>query len=330
MSSPRASNRETPLRLRFAAAVDEAIATEMRADPSVFVMATQPPEPLAAEFGLDRVRRMPISEALFTGMAIGAAMGLLRPVVLWRNATFSFVAFDQIANQAAKLRYMTGGQRDFPVTFICYGGGGLRMAAQHSQNPYGIFAQVPGLKIVAPANAADAYGLIRAAIRDDNPVIGFVASRLDLLEAEIPSAEHLVPLGQARVVTTGGDVTVVAVSGSMPTAKTAAEVVGCEGIEVELIDLRSIVPMDIEAIRASVQKTGRLVVVDEAPARCSVTSEVIALATEDPTTFRALRSSPVRVAGADAPVPYAPVLEDEALPSPTSVADAIRRAVANE
>jgi pyruvate dehydrogenase E1 component beta subunit len=301
--------------MTFAAALDEAMANEMRVDPRVFCLGTAPAPHHLEEFGPARVRRMPVSEPLFTGMAVGAAAMGLRPVVLWRNVTFGFVAFDQVANQAAKLRYMTGGQCTVPMVIRCYGGAGMRLAAQHSQSPYAIFAHLSGLKVVAPSNPADAYGLMRAAIRDDSPVVSFEATSLDATEGEVPTEDHFVPLGKAAVVAPGSDVTVVGIGSVMRVVHAAGQQAEARGISVELIDLRSIVPLDLETIHRSVRQTGRLVVVDESPETCSVASEICASVAEEDTTYGALRSPVKRICGGSAPVPYAPILEDELTPS---------------
>jgi len=324
MSTPNLDTLSSLRRMRFLEALDEAVAEEMRRDDHVFVMGTNPPGKLMHEFGPERVRRMPISEALFTGLAVGASCGVMRPVVMWRNATFGFVAFDQLANQAAKLRYMSGGQRAFPIVFRCHGGSGLRMAAQHSQSPYAIYAQLPGLKVIAPSNAADALGLLKTAIRDDNPVVSFEASALDDREGEVPGGDHLVPLGEAAVITSGEDVSLVSVGAALTAAEGAARALAEDGVSVELIDLRSIVPMDHQTIRESAAKTGRVVVVDEAPAACSVAAEITAVICEDPSTFAALRAPVRRVCGAATPVPFAPVLEDAVRPNADSVLAAVR------
>jgi acetoin:2,6-dichlorophenolindophenol oxidoreductase subunit beta len=312
-----------PRRMTFAAALDEAMAQEMREDSGVFCMGTALSVQHLDEFGPRRVRRMPISEPLFTGMAVGAAAVGLRPVVIWRNVTFGFVAFDQVANQAAKLRYMTGGQCSVPMVIRCYGGAGIRLAAQHSQSPYALFAHLPGLKVVAPSNAADAYGLMRAAIRDDNPVMSFESTILDSIEDEIPGPDHVVKLGAAAVAVPGSDVTVVGVGSAMRSVHDAGREALARGISIEIIDLRSIVPLDLETILESVRRTGRLIVVDEAPPMCSVASEICASVAEDEVTSRALRFPVRRVCGGSAPVPYAPVLEDELTPSAGDVLGAV-------
>lgn len=319
-----------PKLIKFAAAGDAALALEMRRDERVFVMATILPSQLHEEFGPERVRVMPISEALMTGMAVGAAADGMRPVVLWRNVTFGFVAFDQVANQAAKLRYMSGGQRAFPIVFRCAGGGGFRMAAQHSQSPYSIFAHIAGLKVIVPSTPDDLYGLMRAAILDDNPVVSFEARSLDNIESELDDEDHIVPIGKATVVRPGNDVSLIAIGAVLPKVLLAVDEVARDGLSVEVIDLRSIAPMDIEAIRQSVRRTGRLVIVDEAPAMCSASSEIAASVAEDGESLSALRSPIRRVTGAHVPIPYAAELEDEVLPTVGKIAVAIRETVTRE
>lgn len=317
-----------PRTLSFLSALDVGMAEEMRRDDRVFVMATNPPPSITDEFGPKRSRRMPISEAAFTGIAVGAAAAGLRPVVMWRNITFGFVAFDQVANQAAKLRYMAGGQRAFPIVFRAYGGGGLRLAAQHSQSPYAIYAHMPGLKVVVPSNAADALGLVKAAIRDDDPVICFEASRLDTTTATIPAGDHVVPLGEARICRTGSDITIVAIGAMVPAALAAADHLDAVGVSAEVIDPRSIVPLDRLAIVESVCKTRRLLVVDEAPSNCSVAAEVAATVAEHREAFAALAAPVVRLCGAATPVPYSPVLEDAVFPNAERVVQTVSEMLA--
>ncbi|HEX9494417.1 MAG TPA: transketolase C-terminal domain-containing protein [Candidatus Limnocylindria bacterium] len=312
--------------LTFTAALEEALAEEMRLDPRVFCLGTVPPAALVQEFGAKRVLKTPISETAITGMAIGAAGCGLRPVVLWGNVTFSFVAFDQVVNQAAKIRYMFGGQRDFPIVIRALYGGGLQLAAQHSQSPYSIFAHIAGLKVILPSGPADAKGLLKAAIRDNNPVLCFEGVRLADRQEDVP-ADHLVPLGSAAVKRAGSDVTVVAFGYMVQLALDAAVELERAGVSVEVVDPRSLVPLDRDTIRSSVRKTGRLVVVDEAPAMCSMASEIAAVVTEDDATFAALRAPIRRVNGAATPVPYSPPLEQAVLPSLTGVITAIREVV---
>lgn len=299
--------------ITYAAALERAIATEMRADPAVFHMGTLQPPSLLSEFGPERVRRTPISEAAMTGAAIGAAGCGMRPVVNWRCVTFTFVAFDQIVNQAAKLRYMSGGQVDFPIVFRTFYIGGMRSAAQHSQTGYSMFAHAAGLKIVAPSSPADAMGLLRSAIRDDDPVVCFEANRLDNLEGEVPD-DTLTPIGVAEVKRAGDDVTIVAIGSMVWPALEAAETLAAAGVEAEVLDPRTLVPLDIGAIRDSVRRTGHLVVADESPVTCSMAAEIAALVCEDDDAFRALRAPVRRVCAHQVPVPYSPPLEDFVLP----------------
>lgn len=315
--------------ISFAQALDEAMAEEMRRDPRVITLATDFTGNLSEEFGPARVRYSPISEAALTGMGVGAAGCGYRPVVNWRMVTFSFVAMDQIVNQASKIRYMFGGQADFPVTFRCTTGGGIGLAAQHSQSPYSMWMHVAGLKIVLPSTPADAKGLLKSAIRDNNPVVSFECSRLNTVVGPVPDGDHLVPIGAAEVKRQGRDVTVVALAYYVQEALQLAEQLAGEGISVEVVDPRTLVPMDAEAIRASVQKTGRLVIVDEAPATCSAASEIAALVAEDPASFRALKAPIERVCAVPVPVPYSPTLERAALPDAARLEAAIRRSLAS-
>ena len=309
--------------LTFQQALDEAVAEEMRRDQRVFLMATDFTGDPVKEFGPNRVRFTPISEAVLTGMGLGAAGCGFRPIVNWRMVTFSFVAMDQVVNQASKIRYMFGGQADFPVTYRCSTGGGIGLAAQHSQSPYSMWMHLAGLKIILPSTPADAKGLLKSAIRDDNPVVSFECSRLATLKGPVPDGDHLVPIGVADVKRAGTDVTIVALAYYVHAALALAEELARENISVEVVDPRTLVPMDAETLRASAQKTGRVVIVDEAPATCSAASEIAALLVEDPQTFRALKAPVVRVCAAPVPVPYSPSLENAALPSNDDIAAAV-------
>jgi pyruvate dehydrogenase E1 component beta subunit len=275
------------------------------------------------EFGPTRVRFTPISESVLTGMGLGAAGCGFRPIVHWRMVTFSFVAMDQIVNQASKIRYMFGGQADFPVTYRCTTGGGIGLAAQHSQSPYSMWMHLAGLKIVLPSTPADAKGLLKSAIRDNNPVVSFECSRLVAATGPVPDGDHLVPIGVADVKRAGADVTIVGLAYYVQEALAVAEELAREGISAEVIDPRTLVPMDIETVWTSVRKTGRLVIVDEAPATCSAASEIAALVVEDPDTFRALRAPVRRVCAVPVPVPYSPTLERAALPSRDDIKAAV-------
>lgn len=309
--------------ITFQRALEEAVAEEMRRDPRVITMATDFTGDPAAEFGPARVRFTPISEAVLTGMGLGAAGSGFRPIVHWRMVTFSFVAMDQVVNQASKIRYMFGGQADFPVTYRCSTGGGMGLAAQHSQSPYSMWMHLAGLKIVLPSTPADAKGLLKSAIRDNNPVVSFECSRLAGVTGPVPDGDHLVPLGVAEVKRAGTDVTIVGLAYYVGEALAVAGALAGEGISVEVVDPRTLVPMDVDTLRASVRKTGRLVIVDEAPATCSAASEIAALIAEDPDTFRVLKAPIRRVCAVPVPVPYSPPLEQAALPSRDDIKAAV-------
>ncbi len=309
--------------ISFQTALDEAVAEEMRRDPRIIVMATDFTGDPVKEFGPARVRFTPISEAVLTGMGLGAAGCGFRPIVNWRMVTFSFVAMDQIVNQASKIRYMFGGQADFPVTYRCTTGGGIGLAAQHSQSPYSMWMHLAGLKIILPSTPADAKGLLKSAIRDNNPVVSFECSRLATVTGPVPDGDHLVPIGVAEVKRAGTDVTIVGLAYYVQEALAVAEELAREGISIEVVDPRTLVPMDADTVRASVRKTGRVVIVDEAPATCSAASEISALLVEDPDTFRVLKAPVRRVCAVPVPVPYSPPLERAALPNRDDIKTAV-------
>ena len=309
--------------ITFAQALEEALIEEMERDERVITLATTRAPGLENKFGDKRVRFTPISEAAFTGIGLGAAGSGFRPVVHWGMVTFSFVAMDQVVNQASKIRYMFGGQADFPVTYRCSTGGGIGLAAQHSQSPYSMWMHLAGLKIVLPSTPADAKGLLKSAIRDNNPVVSFECSRLATLTGPVPDGDHLVPLGVADVKRTGTDVTIVALAYYVQESLAVADELAREGVSIEVLDPRTLVPMDVETLRASVQKTGRVVIVDEAPATCSAAAEIAALMVEDPDTFRALKAPVRRVCAMPVPVPYSPPLEQAALPSREDIKAAV-------
>ena len=309
--------------ISFQQALDEAVAEEMRRDPRVILMATDFTGDPVKEFGPERVRFTPISESVLTGMGLGAAGCGYRPIVNWRMVTFSFVAMDQIVNQASKIRYMFGGQADFPVTYRCTTGGGIGLAAQHSQSPYSMWMHLAGLKIILPSSPADAKGLLKSAIRDNNPVVSFECSRLATAKGPVPDGDQLVPIGVAEIKRRGTDVTIVGLAYYVSEALAVAEELAGEGISVEVVDPRTLVPLDVETLRASVRKTGRVVIVDEAPATCSAASEIAALLAEDPETFRALKAHVRRVCAVPVPVPYSPPLEGAALPNREDIKTAV-------
>jgi pyruvate dehydrogenase E1 component beta subunit len=314
-------------RLSYGAALELALAEEMQRDDRVYTMATSPSPALLAEYGPRRVKRMPISEATMTGIAVGSAGCGYRPVVHWGSVTFAFMAFDQVVNQACKIRYMFGGQRDFPIVFRARYGNGSRSAAQHSQTGYALYAHLAGLKVVLPSGAADAYGLLKSAIRDNNPVVVFEAGRSDPLEEEVEAGDSLVPIGAASVKRPGTDVTVVALGYMVVAALAAAEELERDGVSVEVIDPRTLVPLDVDTLRQSIRKTGRLVVVDESAPVCSMASEIAAVAAEDWETCRMLRAPVRRLCMPSVPVPFSPPLEDFVLPDQSRIAATVRELV---
>lgn len=313
--------------LTYSEAALEAIAQEMRRDPKIFYMSTDALPPLLKEFGPERVRATPITEAALTGMAIGAAGCGFRPIADWRQVTFCFVAMDQIVNQAAKIYYMFGGQVNFPILFRAAVGGGGLVAAQHSQSPYSMFMNVAGLKMFLPSTPYDIKGLLKTAIRDNNPVISFESSRLMTRKGPVPEEDYAIPFGQADIKREGKDVTVVALAWLVHETLAAAEELATEGISVEVVDPRTLVPLDTETIRGSVQKTGRLVIADEAGPTAGFSAEVAAIATEDRATFARLQAPVKRVCALQVPIPYSPVLEAEVFPDRKRIVAAIREAL---
>jgi pyruvate/2-oxoglutarate/acetoin dehydrogenase E1 component len=310
--------------LTYSEAAQEAVAEEMRRDPKIFYMSTDAIPSLLSEFGDQRVRATPITEAAFTGMAIGAAGCGFRPIADWRQVTFCFVAMDQIVNQAAKIHYMFGGQVTFPILFRATVGGGGRVAAQHSQSPYSMFMNVAGLKMILPSTPRDMKGLLKTAIRDNNPVISFESNRLMTRKGPVPDEDYTIPLGKADIKREGSDVTVVALAWLVHEAVAAAEELAQEGISIEVIDPRTLAPLDTQTIRNSVQKTGRLVVADEAGPTAGFSAEVAAVATEDAATFAQLKAPVKRVCALQVPIPYSPVLEDHVFPDRKRITAGIR------
>ena len=273
----------------------------------------------------DRVMDTPISESAFIGAAIGAASCGMRPIVELMYMDFWGVCGDQIANQAAKFRYMFGGKSRTPVVIRTLMGAGQRGAAHHSGTYYSIYTHIPGLKVVAPSNPYDAKGLLIAAIRDDDPVI-YCEHKIMLNDrGEVPEEPYVIPLGKANVVREGSDVTIVALSKMVTFAAEAADALAAEGISAEVVDPRTISPLDEETILASVEKTGRLVVADEANPRCSVATDISALAARK--AFGALRAPIELVTAPHTPVPFNPLLEDLYIPGAERIAEAVRRVV---
>ncbi len=313
-------------------ALRDAMTAEMRADGDVFLMGEEVAQYQGAykisqgmldEFGPRRVIDMPITEAGFTGMAIGAALSGLKPVVEFMTFNFAMQAIDQIVNSAAKTLYMSGGQLGCPIVFRGANGAAARVAAQHSQCFASWYAHIPGLKVVAPWSSADAKGLLRAAIRDPNPVIVLENEILYGQSFECPTAEDFIlPIGKAKVERLGADVTIVAYSIEVGLAMQAAEALAAEGIEAEVVNLRTLRPLDTETIVASVRKTNRLVTVEEGWPYANVGTEVAMRVIEK--AFDHLDAPPVRVCGLDVPMPYAANLERLALPRVEHVVAAVK------
>ena len=314
-------------------ALRDAMAEEMRADPDVFLMGEEVAEYQGAykvsqglldEFGAGRVIDTPITEAGFAGIGVGAAMGGLKPIVEFMTFNFAMQAMDHLINSAAKTLYMSGGLLPVPVVFRGPNGAAARVAAQHSQCYASWFAHVPGWRVIAPYSAADAKGLLKAAIRDPNPVVFLENELLYGQSFEVPEdGDHLVPIGKAAVVRPGSDATVAAFSIMVGKALEAADALAADGIEVEIVDLRSLRPLDGDAVLASVEKTNRLVTVEEGWPVAGIGAELAALVMER--GFDQLDAPVVRVAGADVPMPYAAALEAVSLPSAATIADAVRR-----
>ncbi len=321
-----------PRVLTFREALREAMVEEMERDPSIFLMgeevghyngAYKVSEGMLARFGEKRVIDTPIAETGFAGVGIGAAMVGLRPIIEFMTWNFSLVAADQLINNAAKLRYMSNGQFTLPIVFRGPGGAAHALAAQHSQALESLYAHVPGLKVVTPSTPADAKGLLKAAIRDDNPVVFIESEVMYALKGDVPVGEHVVPLGVADVKRPGRDVTLVAWSKMVHTALKAADVLAGEGIEAEVLDLRTLRPLDEHAVLESVARTHRCVVVQEGWPFAGVAAEVITLVARE--GFDHLDAPPERVTNLDVPMPYARNLENVVLPSPERLVATVRR-----
>jgi pyruvate dehydrogenase E1 component beta subunit len=309
-------------------AINQAQKEEMRRDERVIIFGQGIPsnlygssDGLLEEFGPLRVRDTPMSEASEIGAGVGAAMTGLRPIVDMNAASFMFGAMDQIISQAAKNRYMFGGQATIPLVIRANLGYLRGSAAHHSDRPYPLFMHIPGLKVVAPSTPADLKGLLKASIRDDNVVVFFRDTTLTA-KGPVPVGEHLVPLGVADVKRHGRDVTVVAITSGVVHSLKAAELLAAEGIDVEVIDPRTLKPLDTATILASVVKTGRLVIVDPANRICSAASEIAAIVAEE--GFHSLRGPIIRVTCPDSHVPFSPELEASLFPTAAKVVDAIR------
>jgi pyruvate dehydrogenase E1 component beta subunit len=314
-------------------AIRQAMWEEMASDSTIFIMGEdigkyggtfKITEGFLEEFGEDRVIDTPISEAGFSGISMGAALVGLRPIVEMMTINFSMVAIDQIVNHIAKWRYMSGGQFAVPVVIRGPGGPGGQLGAQHSQSLESWFAHVPGLKVVMPSTPADAKGLMRSAIRDDDPVIFIEHAGLYNTRGEVPEGDHFTPIGKANVTRPGRDITIVAYSRMAAQALIAAEMLAKEGIEAEVIDLRTLSPLDIDPVIASVKKTNRAVVCQEEWKFVGIAAEVASQIYEQ--AFDYLDAPVERIGGADVPMPYARNLEALAVPGHDTIVDAARRA----
>jgi acetoin:2,6-dichlorophenolindophenol oxidoreductase subunit beta len=330
-------------RISYQQAVNEALAQEMERDPTVVIFGEDvaggmgsPGEDdawggvLGVTKGLyhrfpGRVLDTPISESAYVGAAAGAAASGLRPVAELMFADFMGVCFDQIFNQAAKFRYMFGGNARTPMVIRTMWGAGIRAASQHSQALYPLFTHIPGLKVAVPATPYDAKGLLIAAIRDDDPVMFFEHKVLYGTEGEVPEEPYVIPFAEANFVREGDDVTIVAIGRMVLLAQSAAEQLQSEGISCEIVDPRTTSPIDMDSILESVENTNRLVVVDEAHPRCGMAVDIAARVAES--AFGSLEAAPKLVTPPHSPVPFSPVLEDTYVPTAETIAAAVRETV---
>ncbi|MBX2977967.1 MAG: pyruvate dehydrogenase complex E1 component subunit beta [Flavobacteriales bacterium] len=317
--------------VQFREALNEAMSEEMRRDPNVFLMGEEVAEydgaykvskGMLAEFGPKRVIDTPIAELGFTGIAVGAAMNGLRPIVEYMTWNFAILAADQIINHAAKMLQMSGGQYHVPIVFRGGNGSAGQLAATHSQSFEAMYANIPGLKVITVSTPYDAKGLLKAAIRDNDPVLFMESEKMYGDKGEIPDGEYLLPIGKADIKRAGKDVTIVSFGKMMKVALGAAEELAKEGIDAEVIDLRTIRPMDHATILESVRKTNRLVVVDENWPLGSIASEIAFRAQKD--AFDHLDAPVLRVCQADTPLPFTPNLIDASLPSVARTVKAVK------
>ncbi len=312
--------------ITLAQAIREALAEEMRRDPTVIILGEDVAEAgtpfkvlkgLVDEFGPERVIDTPISEAGYVGIAVGAAMTGMRPVVDVMFGDFLTLAMDQIANQAAKIHYMSGGHWRVPLTIRTTLGATRRSAAQHSQSLHALFCHIPGLKVVVPSTPYDAKGLLKAAIRDNNPVLFFEDKMMYQVTGPVPEEEYIIPLGVADVKREGTDITLVATSSMVYVALEAAERLAEEGISAEVIDPRTLVPLDKETLIASAKKTGRVIVIDEGYEQYGATAELASVIADG--AFYYLDAPVKRLGALNVPIPFSPVLEDATVPTPEQV-----------
>ena len=320
-----ATKRETERVITCSQALLEALTEEFERDESVYLLGEDVTtggyfsvtSGLVQQFGTERVIDTPISEYAIVGAAVGAAMTGKRPVAEILFSDFLTTCADPLINQAAKLRYMSGGQYRIPLVVRTPGGGGLGMAAQHSQSLEALLTGIPGLIIVAPGNPYDAKGLLKAAIRSNNPVVFFENKLLYLTTGKVPKEDYIVPLGCAEVKRVGDDVTLVSIGAVLERAFLAAELLAADGVSVEIVDVRTLVPLDLPTIVASVKKTGRLVTLEDGPQSHGFGSEIVALVVEN--VLKALKSPPRRIASLDIPIPYNTQLENATYPTPERI-----------
>jgi pyruvate dehydrogenase E1 component beta subunit len=324
---PEAAVLPADRQLTMAEAVREALAEEMRRDPSVFLMGEDVAEAgtpfkvlrgLVDEFGPDRVMDTPISEPGFTGIGLGAAMTGMRPVVDIMFGDFLFLALDQIANQAAKVHYMSGGKLKAPIVIRTTLGATRRSAAQHSQSLHALVSHIPGLKVALPSTPYDAKGLMKTAIRDDNPVVIFEDKMMYAVKGAVPDEDYTIPFGQADIKRSGNDITLVATSSMVYVALVAADLLEKEGISAEVIDPRTTVPLDAETLIRSAMKTGRAIVIDEGYQSYGVTAEIASVISDG--AFYQLDAPVKRMGAMDVPIPFSPALEDLTVPTAEKVA----------
>ncbi|MCH8550877.1 MAG: alpha-ketoacid dehydrogenase subunit beta [Natronospirillum sp.] len=323
--------------ITFSKAVNEALAEEMRQDETVIILGEDVAEAgtpfkilsgLVEEFGTDRVIDTPISEPGFTGIGVGAAMTGMRPVVDLMFGDFIFLIMDQLCNQAAKAHYMSGGKLNVPMVLRTNMGATRRSAAQHSQSLHAIVAHIPGLKIAMPSSAYEAKGLLKTAIRDDNPVVIFEDKLMYQDSAEVPEEEYAIPFGQACVKREGTDITLIGTSSMVQVCEKAADMLQEKGINAEVIDPRTIVPLDEKTLVESAKKTGRVIVVDEGHQSFGVTSEIASRINEK--AFYYLDAPTTRIGAMDVPIPFSPVLEDITVPTPEGVFEQAMKLVSGE
>jgi len=315
--------------ITYIQAINEALREELRRDPRTFLMgldvwvgAFGATNGLTDEFGPERIRNAPISEAGYAGAGVGAAMAGMRPIVEIEFASFFYCCWDQVCNQAAKLRYMSGGQADIPITFRTVYGALGQAAAQHSETVYAQFMSVPGLKIITPSGPYDMKGLLKSAIRDNNPVLVFEHMGLGRSREAVPEEEYLVPIGKGAVKREGKDVTVVAIGLMVSKALAAAKALEKDGISVEVVDPRTLVPLDEETILNSVAKTHKVLVVDEGHLRGGAAAEIAAMIADK--GFDSLDAPIKRLTTPDVPIPFSPPLEKFVLPNDTKIVAAVK------